>query len=290
MPGPLNLFNPVRALQGTDFEVLRHLMKSLKIAISILSLTTAFVAITASATIATSIPAEQWNFTREDFAKLRASGRELTFSNSSAWFPPELKANLKRVLEYSLDQGLQPTSSDGVNLKDFFHGHLVCVSSAGKISEMQTLADEALESGFKSEGLMRWQSRTDMNFESHPKFTRALKLSEKNSGAVFRKIIREHDCSELAAVYHTYEYTQPPGMSIHDSRRHLRLAIGSNEVRHDHPVDTSKMSVLELINRPGPRDAYIGHFGFLVDRSGVITVTVASGAELKIALDPRPSK
>lgn len=276
--------------RGMDFELHRRLMKHFKIVVSVLVSLSSFGAASVAATASASIPAEQWSFTRDDFAKLRALGRELTFSKRSDWFPQELKANLKRVLEYSLDPDLKPTSTDGVNLKDFFHGHLVCVDSAGKISAMQAVADEALESGFKSEGLMRWQSRTDLNAKTHAKFSRALILSEINTGAVLQKVIREHDCSELAAVYHTYEYVQPVGMKINDARRHLRLTVGSDNVRHDHPIDMSIMSPLELLDPSLKRDAYIGHFGFLIDKNGVITVTVASGAELKIALDPTPSR
>jgi len=95
-------------------------------------------------TVRTQIPG--WNFTPEDYAKLKGAKKDLTMAPDSGWFPAKLQENLLKTLAFVLGPTvpvpatplwntpamsfckatkISPPATEGVNALDFAHGHLV---------------------------------------------------------------------------------------------------------------------------------------------------------------------
>jgi hypothetical protein len=70
-------------------------------------------------------PIPGWNFTPEDYARLRGAKKDLTMASDSGWFPAKLQENLAKTLAFVLGSTTAPSATEGVNAVDFFHGHLV---------------------------------------------------------------------------------------------------------------------------------------------------------------------
>ncbi|MCM0607011.1 MAG: hypothetical protein KA715_13050 [Xanthomonadaceae bacterium] len=75
------------------------------------------------------VSAQSWDFTPSDYQALVTSGGTLRFEKDSDWFPIPLQENLLTVLKHVLDPSLTPSSTAGVNVKDFYHGHWACEKS-----------------------------------------------------------------------------------------------------------------------------------------------------------------
>ena len=66
-----------------------------------------------------------WNFTPLDFAKLRGAGKDLTIAPDSTWLPSKLQDNLLNTMRFLLGPKISPGGTEGIDVLDFFHGHLV---------------------------------------------------------------------------------------------------------------------------------------------------------------------
>jgi len=66
-----------------------------------------------------------WNFTPLDFAKLRGAGKDLTIAPDSTWHPSKLQDNLLNTMRFLLGPKISPGGTEGIDVLDFFHGHLV---------------------------------------------------------------------------------------------------------------------------------------------------------------------
>src|SRR6185295_3744362 len=53
-----------------------------------------------------------WNFTPEDYAKLKGSKKDLTMAPDSSWFPANLQENLLKTLAFVLGPTVPVLSSD----------------------------------------------------------------------------------------------------------------------------------------------------------------------------------
>lgn len=210
---------------------------------------------------------EDWNFTVDDYARLVKSGGKLTFASDSAWFPREFRENLVATLEYVLDPNLKPSSTDGVNLTDFYHGHIAC---DGSINGVRVMGDDT-DSPFAKRGLKYYDTPTSKTLA---RYRAAVIGAEKNVGKKLRQMLSEGSCKNLVVVYHTYEYSGPR-MSPGDSRRNLLTRLGASRPEHYTPPDTASASswVKDFVG--------VFQFAFLVDKDGRIHVTISTTTQLQ---------
>ena len=191
-------------------------------------------------------PVPGWNFTREDFAKLKQAKKQLTFAPDSSWLPAPLQENLKKTLEFVLDPALVPSATEGVNAADFFHGHLAIKQDpatkkdAKKAAKAGLRAEEALAKARKKEFGKVTFDRNPMQsqaaFEKYdkiladvaPTFAGVMADAAKLPGAVM--------------MYHTFEWNQPGDLKSQgkklapdDARRHYVTPLDTNVPRQYTP-------------------------------------------------------
>ena len=215
-------------------------------------------------------PTEDWNFTPAEHGALRAGGGALSFASGSDWMPEPLRRNLLATLERLLDPALTPSATAGVNVRDFYHGHVVVPRGAMPAASRTALA------AYGSEEERRYTAAlgsttgdvTAGNLEAfrqalrelHPFATRVLTPALAVPGA--------------AVIYHTFEMSGPP-MRAGDPRRNWRTPLDTNTPAPYDPPDPDNASSYE-------RDyAHVFQFAFLVDSQGRIHVQPNSTFELR---------
>lgn len=215
---------------------------------------------------------ENWNFTPADDQSLVSRGEKLTFSSDSDWLPEELQKNLLTTLNFVLGPNENLPSADGVNAKDFFHGHIACEipSSIDKLNfDEMAVKDEV----FGTLKLKWWDGVTQ---EMLPAHDQGVLEMEKRIGSYLRQAIALKYC-KLAVVYHTYEYVHPQGTeSIDpiDPRRNIVTKQSTLKPEHFSPPDDpthekGASSWSELFDD-------VTQMSFLIDQKGIIHVTTDS--------------
>lgn len=218
--------------------------------------------------------AEDWNFTPTNYQDLINSGKDLDFDGDSDWFPRELKDNLKATLKKVLDPKTQPTNTEGINEKDFYHGHVVCPKPC---SDEQKKAREGF--GKAEEDLKKNAMGTTVpkiNEETLPKWRETMKAVQQAAAATL-KVCLGKGCG---VVYHTFEEISPAGskpgeFKVGDPRRNLFTPNG--------PGGMPKGFTPPDMDRAGTYDERycdILQFAFLIDKQGHIHVTTGSHYEL----------
>jgi hypothetical protein len=211
--------------------------------------------------------AEDWDFTGADLDGLTASGGDLDYADDSDWFPDGLKDNLKKTIKKVLkpDPGDSAApKSDGVNVRDFYHGHIGCPKPCTaeyrrKVAEFDQRR-RALMAGALGGN---WFDRvTEQNLEA---FSAAMDQVELDAAALLE------DCWKdgCVVIYHTYELNTPAGMGVSDPRRNVRTPKGGDPEPYRPPDQTSASSWMQTY-------CNCLQFAFLISEDGKIHVTVGT--------------
>ncbi|HEU4511087.1 MAG TPA: DUF4157 domain-containing protein [Pyrinomonadaceae bacterium] len=217
-------------------------------------------------------PADDWDFTPADYEALSSGGKKLKVSSDSAWFPAPLQENLLATLNFLLGPTKGPRGTHGVNIRDFYHGHVVIKKQkeddflpenvAGKVgtyfAHQKAEYTKALGKEFNP-----------VTQENLPEFTQAVKRTSATATDLLNEALKEKG---VAIVYHTFE-----------ERKHRPSDIKSGDPRRNYvtPLDTNKP---ESFSPPNPDSAnsyskqyaHVFEFGFLIDRNGEVHIRPGS--------------
>jgi hypothetical protein len=237
-----------------------------------------------------STPIPGWNFTPADFAKLQSSGKYLTIAQDSSWFPAKLQANLLNTLRFLLGPKISPPGTEGVNVLDFFHGHLVVDRKdllvdpwTGKETVPEQAVKHAEEFEKEEKGVAAKTlggQVTQTKYGPHLRFPQGYPVTQKNVGTFtkalekilprFGNVLDEAAKVPGAAVmYHTFELTTPSDLAAmgqklrsENPRRHYVTPLDTNTPRQYSPP------------AGGYEKEYlvIAPFSFLVDGNGAVHV------------------
>ena len=218
-------------------------------------------------------------FTKKDYQKMIAQGRQFTFSERSLWLPEPLRENLLTILQHSLTDQYSSDSVLELSFRDFYHGHIVCGESENTMDlmhEFERIEKSEFETICASTSLLiNMRDATCV-----PKLKVALQNTEKRFGELLQKIVDQKLCSKLSVIYHTREYNRKEGgMGDGDPARNIRVDLPAMQITHfeDKPIDPLKAldigfkwpstSDLPLLNSngepPAPKTtAMIAHIGF----------------------------
>lgn len=216
---------------------------------------------------------EDWNFTREDYASLRDSGKSLRFEADSDWFPPVLRENLKITLEHVLDPKLEPPSTYGINLIDFDHGHVACEGfSIDKMRPARNEFNDAEAASFEKYGLSH---HGPASAKQIPSFIEGVIRFEAAHRKFLDYVLQPGNCTGPMVIYHTFETekSRPSGMLPGDPLRNIQTRLGEGPRPYAPPDINSAGSWLDQYK-------YILSFYFLIDERGVIHVTAGLESNL----------
>jgi hypothetical protein len=237
-----------------------------------------------------SAPIPGWNFTPSDFQALRAARQDLTIAlDSGRWFPSKLQENLLNTLRFLLGPSVSPRGTEGVNVLDLFHGHLVvdkkdllldwegkerppeeAMTHAQEFEKQEKLAAAntlgGSVTGTKWGPFLRFRGYP-VNAKNLPAFTTAIaKLLP-----AFGKVLEEGAKVPGAAVmYHTFELITPSDLAAKSQklnpdnpRRHYVTPLDTNTPRQYTPPSGASYEKEYVIIAP---------FCFLVDGNGAVHV------------------
>jgi hypothetical protein len=208
--------------------------------------------------------AEDWDFTPADYDALLKKKKDLVFGPDSAWVPQKLKDNILATLKFALT-AKKPARTGGINVKDFYHGHLAVPEKAA------TKKLEASISGFNkaSEDLEtkgKGGSAGDVTTSNLGTFSKAMVAIEKLATPLVNEALK---IKGATVIYHTFEWSGPSGMKVGDPTRNIKTDIGGSPTGYS-PPDIDNASSYTDDFRP------VLQFAFLVDEKGVIHVTVGT--------------
>jgi len=241
-------------------------------------------------------PAEDWNFTRADYARVTGgSGQKakLTMAPDSGWFPAALQQNLMNTLDLVFGPTITPPATEGVNAVDFFHGHLVVKKDPATASQAAAAAAQGDKVGADLKTARTAALGKEVRFEDvgpKPSFTITSgypfvtdkKSSAEDKVAAYKKAVEKVEPSlgtvmenaakipGAAVMYHTFEFNQPADLAAKGQK------VGSDSPRRNYvtPLDTNSPAPYT----PPAGDNYqkeytiITQFSFLVDKSGAVHV------------------
>jgi hypothetical protein len=206
---------------------------------------------------------ETWDFTPAAYTALKQRKGDLKIASDSTWVPAKLQENILNTLRYTLDEKLKPSATEGVNVFDFYHGHLVAPEhKTGFTIE----ADEA-RSKFQKERKKQTSSALGGEYE---------KVTTKNVAAYTKAVMSTLPLMATAmdelikiqgagVIYHTFETTAAgKGIEPADPRRNYLTPFNTNTPA---PFKIPK----------GEKDLMVGYmpyleFTFLVDEKGAVHV------------------
>ena len=212
---------------------------------------------------------EDWNFTPKDFATLKKSKKDLKMASDSSWVPAKLQENILNTLRYTLDAKRSPSATEGINIDDFYHGHLVVPDNDKGLSIDATDARSAFQKELAKQTTKalggEYENVTMKNLGA---YTKGIKATLPLLGKAMEEVMK---IKGAAVMYHTFELTVPSdlaakkqGLDPSDPRRHYIT-----------PFDTNTPKPYKL---PKGSDGYLDHyihyleFTFLVDENGEVHV------------------
>lgn len=229
------------------------------------------------------------NFTPSDFANLQGVGKDLTIAADSSWFPSKLQDNLLNTLRFLLGPKISPRGTEGVNVLDFFHGHLVVdrkdllvdwegkqrppeqamkhaeqFEKQEKLAAARTLGGTVTDTRFGPN--LSFHGRYPVTARNLPAFTTAI---EKLLPAFGNVLDEGSKVPGAAVMYHTFELTTPSDLAAqgqklnHENpRRHYVTPLNTNIPRQYTPP------------AGGYETEYVvlAPFSFLVDTNGAVHV------------------
>jgi Domain of unknown function (DUF4157) len=225
---------------------------------------------------------EDWDFTPADYAQLRKGKGELKIAADSSFVPSKLQDNILATLRYALDVKRKPAATAGVNLYDFYHGHLAVPN------DDKGLSVDAIEARSKFKKEFKRQTEKSLGDEYAKVTTKNLKAYTKAIGSTLPLLgtaMEEGAKIKGAAVmYHTYETTAAGlGIDPQDPRRNILTPLDTNKPR---PYKVPK-------GKSDWTDAYINYleFTFLVDQNGEVHVRPGTIAPLSTVIgEPAPNQ
>jgi hypothetical protein len=220
-------------------------------------------------------PIPGWNFKPSDYARTQKAGKDLTIASDSSFFPAKLQENLLKTLKYLLGPAITPPATEGINVLDLFHGHLVVKKDPA--TEKPSKAAKAKADKFAAE----LKAARTKALGREVTFSKGYPLTDKNIGAYktavekvlpsFGTMLDETSKVPGAAImYHTFEFIQPSDLKAKgktlkndDPRRHYVTPLDTNSPRQYSPPspDTYEKEY-----------TFIASFSFLVDTKGAVHV------------------
>jgi hypothetical protein len=218
----------------------------------------------APATAPTSAPATaDWDFTRADYAALVRLGGALTFDADSAWFPQAFRDNLLATIAAVLDSSRQPISSEGVNTRDFYHGHVGVPNGTALPGEV-TRARAPIDA-------VRSARPSSPTADNLAEYRRVDQETLPQAGALLERTAR---IPGVVVVYHTFETNLPSGIGVGDPLRNWLTPLDTNQPATFTPPDPTSASSWT--------DNYwsVIQFAFLIDAQGRIHVRLGTVRDL----------
>jgi hypothetical protein len=218
---------------------------------------------------------EDWDFTAQDYKALRDTGNDLEMADDSSWVPKKLRDNLLKTLKWALDPKRDPRVTDGVNIRDFYHGHICCPPPCEEKKLVLEFLEQKDELTADALGGKWYDPVTEENLEA---FAEAMGEVERLAADLLNKILKD-DC---VVIYHTYEADSTPEgeekeLDRDDPRRNIRVPIGEGDPKGYSPPDG--------FDPHGGFGVFAEYccsiqFAFLIDRNGRVHVTIGALKEL----------
>lgn len=202
----------------------------------------------------------------------------MQFDSDSNWLPVPLKKNIVSTIEFILSPKNTVATAKGVNVIDFFHGHVGCRRSQILPPETSIVAllgefgygwaYSTINREFRNRfGMEAGDIKPSLNNISHY-ITTVLETEKRLSLGIEENILR---CQDLGIVYHTNEFELDQEFS--DPRRNVVTDQVDLKPRHFTPR-TANASSWMLEYEP------LLNIAFLIDKNGVIHVTYGYVNEL----------
>jgi hypothetical protein len=194
------------------------------------------------------------------------------------------------MLRFALDEKRSPSATEGINIEDFFHGHVAVPAKPGvSIDAEERRSKERKEIVAASEKALggEYEKVTQANLQAYkkeidkilPDFAKAMDEGLKIKGAV--------------VVYHTFEQVDPSdAVSAKPSNKQKKLPGGRllapDNPRRNYlvPLDTNSPKSFTPPDVDGMPKGYILYLGFefLVSSDGAIHVRLGTFSELSTAI------
>jgi hypothetical protein len=228
----------------------------------------------------TNAPADDWDFTPDDYAQLSAGKKKLRVSSDSSWFPEPFQANVLATLNYLLGPTEGERGTYGVNVRDFYHGH-VCIKKEKLEQEgfpPTNVTDKiGTYHGYKTSAEATIGGLTGRVTEQNlPAYTQAVQRSLPAAGDALNEAAK---VKNVGIVYHTFEEKEHrPEMRSGDPRRNYWTPNDTNTPEGFTTPDPDFAPSYSI----GPKAPFIHvfEFGFLVDRNGEVHIRPGSLREL----------
>jgi hypothetical protein len=184
------------------------------------------------------------------------------------------------ALDYSLNPALTPSSTNGINRLDFFHGHLICNGTDDRVRLLRDEFNSRSTAIFKAAGFTQVDGPTKQNYAA---FLAAVDEVDQLAAETLNQLLPL--CENSTVSFHTFEYiTEKIGMRTTDARRNLYVPLGGGEVtrKEEKPFDLwASLEAMTVRDLDAPVvHSFMFHFGFLIDPRGTVHVTQGSGFQL----------
>jgi hypothetical protein len=237
----------------------------------------------------TSAVAEDWNFTRADYARVTGCGQKLTMASDSSWLPAQLQQNLLNTLDFVFGPTISPQATDGVNATDFFHGHLVIKKDSATASQMNAVMARAVRIVAVSTGdpAALTTARTALigrvvKFSSGYPFVTDARSSDVQKIAGYKTAVENvepslgqvmSDAAQIpaaAVMYHTFEWHSPadaPTLDNDSPRRCFATPLDTNS-----PAPYTLPPGFQRYEGTHGEYEIVADLSFLVDKAGAVHV------------------
>jgi hypothetical protein len=223
---------------------------------------------------------EDWDFTRKDYAELTKKKGALKISSDSSWFPSAFQENLLNTLNFLFDPTVKKPGTEGVNIKDLYHGHVGFDKTVHKtipkdVSDKREKFEAKQAELYKKALGDEWNPVTAKNIKE---FTAAEEKSLPLAGDMLTEAAKSP--TGVVVVYHTFESSTPS-----DLKGKAGLKMGDPRRNFLTPLDTNKpapFSAPDPDNASSWMDKFwsLFQFSFLVDEKGEVHVRTGSTKQL----------
>jgi hypothetical protein len=225
---------------------------------------------------------EDWDFTPADYAKLSKGKGDLKIAADSSFVPSKLQDNILATLRYALDAKRKPAATAGVNLYDFYHGHLAVPNNDKGLSIDAIEARSRYKKEFTRQIVKtlgdEYAKVTTKNLKA---YTKGIEVTLPLLGTAMEEGVK---IKGAAVMYHTYETTAAElGIDPQDPRRNILTPLDTNRPK---PYKVPK-------GKSDWTDEYINYleFTFLVDQNGEVHVRPGTIAPLSTVIGrPAPNQ
>jgi hypothetical protein len=225
---------------------------------------------------------EDWDFTPADYAELRKKKGDLKIAADSSFVPAKLQENILATLRYTLDRKRKPAATAGVNLYDFYHGHLAVPNNKTGLTVDAIEARSKYKKEFTRQTVKTLGDEyAKVTTKNLPAYTKGITATLPLLGKAMEEGVK---IPGAAVMYHTYESTAADlGIDPKDPRRNYLTPFDSNQPK---PYKVPK-------GKSDWNDEYINYleFTFLVDQKGEVHVRPGTIAPLSTVIgEPAPNQ